>query len=111
MKTEIHPAVQLTELAFCKQVLDPIGVRLDVEKVLSKTRDSEVVFGRALCSVILYEKGYTLPKIGGILNKDHASVHHLLYGYQHKENSRSEKFREIRHIVIEGTRKCKTEIA
>jgi chromosomal replication initiator protein len=49
--------------------------QIDVEGILSRSRKKELVFGRHMfCSVLKRYFGYSLKKIGSIVERDHTTI-------------------------------------
>ena len=64
-----------------------------VEDILSRSRKTEYVIARHMyCSILKKYYGYTLKKIGSIINRDHTSVIHSIQQfnnhYQYEEGYR-----------------------
>ena len=92
MKRKMQLQDQLGFLALCQKQLASIGVNINVRDVLGKSRQSEIVFQRALVAVILRSQGFSFSHIGSIINRDHATAINLLrYARKQKRNPRWEK--------------------
>lgn len=93
------------------------NVNFQFETLFTKSRDSIVVFNRALVVLYFKTRGYGCAQIGQIINRDHATVLHS-YNYGREDKCRSkdflkDKYNEIK-AVLEGEinqAEIKTEIS
>lgn len=72
----LSPNVINQELDECKKILSSIGLTFDINKIISSSRKTELVVARCLIVKLLRTKGYSLHKVGKIINRDHATVIH-----------------------------------
>ncbi len=61
--------------------LKPLSLPYEARDIRSDSRIAELVFARAAICLVLRQTGYSLPKIGKIINRKHTSVMHLLKSY------------------------------
>lgn len=77
MKVKADPIRQKQALDLCSKTFNSIGIELDLEAVLSKTRVSNIVLQRALIVHILRKRDYSYTEIGSFINRDHATALNL----------------------------------
>jgi len=95
MKNKPLTISQERALAMCQEMLLPFGVTLNFQSLLTKCRDSDLNFHRALIAFILNRKGYSLKKIAGTLNRsNHTSAINWLK-YSEKYQGRDPRYGEI----------------
>lgn len=84
----------------CQNILKEYNVVFDIDKIISKSKDSYLVFIRALISFILRNKEeYSLPRIGAVMNRNHSTIISLLkYGEKGHIYSRNYSY-VIRQLV------------
>jgi hypothetical protein len=63
-----------------KELLNKVIAKYEVN---TKSRKREKVYARYVISRYLRNKGWTLQKIGGLLNRDHSNI---VYGLKQFEN-------------------------
>lgn len=94
MKVEVKDPGPILEEA-CGYVRS-LGIKVATNEILSKSRREDVVLTRALVCYVLREKGYSFGRIGGILNKDHATIIHTLGGYPFSRGAQKLGFKKYR---------------
>ena len=94
----------------CRPVLAAHGVELNIQKIVSNTRNSEIVFTRALVCLIIKQQNpeLSLAKIGkAIGGQSHASVINLL-NWDTKKQSRNKKYGTTDKTYLEIFKSIKT---
>jgi hypothetical protein len=84
-----------------KTILRGFSIEFEIEGIRSKSRDSNLVFIRALIVLILKNEKYNWFKIGQVINRDHATCINL-YKYDSKNQCRDPRYDEIKHIISCG---------
>lgn len=69
---------------------------IDLEKILSESRERDVVVAREVAASLLRKQGYTLKEIGGMINRSHSNVMHLVEEVEYWESDRDLFARELR---------------
>lgn len=77
MKSNLDSISCIQELEFCQKYLERFNLKFLIEELISKNRDSYLVFMRALIVLILTKRGFKCQTIGAIINRDHSTVLHL----------------------------------
>lgn len=97
--TKAEAAENMLMLTKAAAVLSNYGTFIEIEKVLSKNREPEIVYQRALIILVLRQKKISTPKIGTIINRDHATVLYLLnYGNKPRMSGHfQDKYNEFYH--------------
>lgn len=89
------------KILYIKELLDMVpvfhlyGLGLDVEKLRGKSRKQEIVLLRAIVCRVLRNKDKSTPEIGSYINRDHATVVHLLNTYEFKNKFDREAANQI----------------
>ncbi len=86
----------VTEISVITVVLE--AMNLDRAELLSPSRLPILVDARALCSVMLREKGLSYPAIGAMLGRDHSSIMHLVETFPERSTARPE-LRKLAHYL------------
>jgi len=82
-------------LAICRSILEKHGVYFIDEEIMSRSRESYLVFVRSLISAYLTKRGFSLNDIAKILKRDsHASIINYLK-YPEKEQARDGRWDSI----------------
>lgn len=89
-----------TPLQICRPYLARYDIYFDDDRIRSQSRKSELVFVRALIALILHFKGLTSVKIGAAINRDHATVLHLLK-YDYTKSGHDYRYQAIATELIE----------
>jgi hypothetical protein len=95
MKNILDEKRQSEAFEICEKLLKKVGVKLNIDGVLSKSRIKELNFERALIVFILKSKGYTFGEIGSFMYRDHATAMNL-YNYFSRSQARGLRFEKIR---------------
>lgn len=75
-------------------LFESYGVYINHEEICSPSRDSHLVFHRALVVFFLRKRGFSLTQIGYFINRDHATILHLL-GYAERKQGRDSRYETI----------------
>lgn len=73
--TDLH--IQMSVI--CNEVFQSKNIDFNIEAIRSKSRVSELVRYRRIVAIALRNQHYSLSQIGGFINRNHATVLHLLY--------------------------------
>jgi len=81
MRTAIPETELLDELHLCVEFFEAYSVWLNINRVLSECRETDIVYQRALMSCYFRAKGFSYAQVGFMLNRDHASIMNLMKNY------------------------------
>ena len=99
MKKELDRKKQKEALDFCEKLLKKVGITLNIDKVLSRSRTTETNLERALIVFILRAKGYSFAEIGSYMYRDHATALNL-YNYRYRSKKEHIKYKEVVASVL-----------
>lgn len=102
MKQKILKSVKDNHLKVCANILAGFGIKFSVKDVQGSSRDSRLIFKRALIVLILRNEGLSLQYIGNILHRNHATIINL-ESYEKGTQCRDKRYTRIKKILSTGS--------
>ncbi len=106
-KTQSNASLQrerLKVLEECQYLLLPHDIYIDIKQICGPSRTDMLIFRRALIVYILRQRGFTLTRIGELLDRDHTTIINLRK-YADKKKKRFDYVKrehgEHRYIMFE----------
>lgn len=114
MRLKTNPETQRANLSLLMDTqitLYAMDFKFNITEVLSKSRKQKTVFERACLAFYFRSQGYSTLKVGQILNRDHATILHLLkYGNRKYHSSwNHRKYNEFIDLVEKLTTNSKIQ--